>query len=135
MIDYFFFSSKTKLFFFPQKMRVQIKRLSENAVMPVKKNESDVGCDVTIVKFIRQLDTDTYYYDTELMVKAPFGYYVEIILDDKFKTTYNCVLAYPVCITNGQIRLALTKLSESNCSLDVPLPCVCGQLILRSTSS
>ena len=60
-------------------MKLQIKVVDQNAVVPSKAGPEEVGYDLTAISFIKKLNTFTFMYDTGIQVKPPPGYYVEIV--------------------------------------------------------
>ena len=60
-------------------MKLQIKVVDQNAVVPSKAGPEEVGYDLTAISFIKKLNPFTFMYDTGIQVKPPPGYYVEIV--------------------------------------------------------
>ncbi len=60
-------------------LTVQFKKTREDAVIPTRAHPSDVGYDLTVIEYIKQLHFYTYLYDTGIAVKPPKGYYFEIV--------------------------------------------------------
>lgn len=107
-------------------------RVDKEAKQPSKANPSDAGYDLTIIKEVKTLTTNTKLYDTGLKVIPATGYYSEIVPRSSLsKSGY--MLANSVGIIDasytGNILVALTKI-DSNMP-DLALPFKCCQLIFR----
>lgn len=102
--------------------------LSDMAVPPYKKNLSDAGWDLTIVKKIKQ-DNNLYYYTTDLSVQSD-GYWFKIIPRSSLcKKGWG--LANSVGIIDsgytGPINICLFKIDPN--AEELTLPCRCIQMI------
>ena len=60
-------------------MKLKIKVVNPNAVIPSKAGPEEVGYDLTAIEFVKKLNAFTFMYDTGIQVKPPPGYYVEIV--------------------------------------------------------
>jgi len=102
------------------------------AVIPNKKNESDVGYDLTIISEYKKQGTNTIMYDTGISIKIELGYYTEIVPRSSLsKSGY--MLANSIGIIDqsytGNLYIVLTKIDPN--ALDLVLPFTCCQLIIR----
>ena len=103
-----------------------------DAVIPSKVRESDVGYDLSIIKYHKQLNDITALYDTGIRLKVDHGYYAEIYPRSSLsKSGY--MLANSVGIIDrgytDNIYVALTKLNPG--SPDIEFPFRCCQIIFR----
>ena len=112
--------------------RVKVFKVDEDAVIPSKHRESDVGFDLTILKESKRFNSKTVLYDTGIKLDIPNGYYVEVVPRSSLsKSGY--MLANSVGIIDqsyrGNIYVALTKVVEE--ANDIELPFKCCQMIIR----
>ena len=103
-----------------------------NAIMPTKRI-IDVGYDITIVEFAKQLTPMTTMYETNISLDIPLGFYVELVPRSSLsKTGY--MFAHSIGIIDpsytGTIKVALIKIDMS--MPDITLPCKIAQIILKS---
>ena len=110
----------------------KIYKTDENAVMPSKTRESDVGYDLTIIKELKRFNKSTVLYDTGIKLLIQDGYYIEIVPRSSIsKSGY--MLSNSVGIIDqsyrGNIMVSLTKIDAD--SQDIELPFKCCQLIIR----
>jgi len=54
-------------------LKVKVKKLKENAVIPTYSNDGDAGMDLTVCEIISE-DSDTITYDFGLAFEIPYGY-------------------------------------------------------------
>ena len=104
----------------------------ENAILPTKANISDVGYDLTIIKKVKNLTSNTILYDTGIKIELDFGYYAEIAPRSSLsKSGY--MLANSIGIIEnsytGNLFIALTKTDLT--MPDLALPFKCCQLIFK----
>lgn len=105
---------------------------NKNAIIPSKKNASDIGYDLTIIKTHKRISENIVMYDTGIQVKPQYGYYFEIIPRSSLsKSGY--ILANSIGIIDpsytGNLYIVLIKID--NTLPDIVLPFKCCQLILR----
>jgi deoxyuridine 5'-triphosphate nucleotidohydrolase len=110
----------------------KIYKTEENAVVPSKTRESDVGYDLTIIKEVKRFNKSTVLYDTGIKLLIQDGYYIEIVPRSSIsKSGY--MLSNSVGIIDqsyrGNIMVSLTKIDTD--SPDIELPFKCCQLIIR----
>jgi len=110
----------------------KIYKTDENAVMPLKTRESDVGYDLTIIKELKRFNKSTVLYDTGIKLLIQDGYYIEIVPRSSIsKSGY--MLSNSIGIIDqsyrGNIMVSLTKIDSE--SPDIQLPFKCCQLIIR----
>jgi deoxyuridine 5'-triphosphate nucleotidohydrolase len=110
----------------------KIFKTDKNAILPDKKNISDVGYDLTIIKEVKKLNENTTLYDTGLKISVTYGYYIEIVPRSSLsKSGY--ILSNSIGIIeksyNGNLYVSLTKVDQN--SKDIELPFRCCQLIFK----
>jgi len=111
---------------------MKIKRVDENAVIPQKAGENEIGYDLTCISLDKQIFENVYMFDTGIQIQPPSGYYIEIVPRSSIvKTGYS--LANNTGIIDptyrGNIKVVLVKHSEDAQKLELPFrKC---QLILR----
>lgn len=103
-----------------------------DAVFPQKAHFSDAGYDLTIIRKVKQLGTNTNLYDTGIAVELPFGFYAEIYPRSSLSKT-GFMLSNSVGIIDrsyrGNLFIALTKIDPN--AADITFPFRCAQLIFR----
>ena len=109
-----------------------VVRVDENAVFPTKKNWSDVGFDLTIIKKVEDYNSRTALYDTGIKIDIDYGYYAEIVPRSSIsKSGY--MMANGIGIIDnsyrGNLMVALTKICDD--AKDLELPFRCCQLIIK----
>jgi dUTP pyrophosphatase len=109
---------------------ITVKRVLENAVLPKKAHDSDVGYDLTVVNLDnvvtidgRLPDPGVFLYDTGIAVQPENGYYVEVVPRSSLsKTGY--AMANSVGIIDpdyrGTIKVALVKTDKVAKELELP---------------
>lgn len=55
-------------------MKIKIKKLSKNAVIPIYAHDGDAGLDLTAVNYEYKSDIDCHVYGTGLALEIPEGY-------------------------------------------------------------
>lgn len=106
--------------------------IDDNAIIPTKAHGSDVGYDLSIIKLIKQTGTNTYLYDTGIIVIPDIGYYFEIIGRSSLsKSGY--IITNSVGIIDpsysNTLLISLTKIDIYRPNLKLPFKC--AQLIIR----
>lgn len=109
-----------------------IYKTDDNAIIPTKGYESDVGYDLTIIKKYKQLTPSTILYDTGIKLNVDYGYYTEIVPRSSLsKSGY--ILANSIGIIEksylGNLLVALTKIDKDMPDLELPFKCC--QLIFK----
>jgi dUTP pyrophosphatase len=117
--------------FIYQTPSILVKKNHEQAVIPSRANESDIGLDLVAIKEYKVLNNGVILYDTGLSVTPPKGYYLEILPRSSLSKT-GWMLANSVGVVDpsyrGNLLIALIKIGNSSL---IPLPfCKC-QLVLR----
>lgn len=112
--------------------KINILKVDENAIMPSKKNYSDVGFDLSIIKKIEDFNSKSALYDTGIKIQVDFGYYVEIVPRSSLsKSGY--ILSNSIGIIDnsytGNLKIALTKICDD--AKEIEFPFRCCQMILR----
>ena len=103
----------------------------DRAIIP-KKRGSDVGYDLTIIKKIKDIGSNTTLYTTGIKVIPDMGYYFEIIGRSSLsKSGYLVTNSVGVIDSNyrGELMISLTK--HDNKKPDLELPFRCAQLLIR----
>ena len=112
--------------------KINVVKVDDNAVIPSKKNWSDVGYDLSIINKIEDYNSKTALYDTGIKIQVDFGYYVEIVPRSSLsKSGY--ILANSVGIIDnsyrGNLMVALTKVCDDAKEIEYPFRCC--QMIVR----
>ena len=121
-------------------MNIQYQRKSDMAVIPTRAHPSDIGLDLSIISFVKNLTHTTALFDTGLIVKPPDGYYIEIvgrssiskslwmvansigIIDPNYRDTLKVALEYK---NNIDVEDMMTEIENTE------FPYKCCQIILR----
>ena len=112
--------------------KINVVKADVNAIIPTKKNWSDVGYDLSIINKIEDYNSKTALYDTGIKIQVDFGYYVEIVPRSSLsKSGY--MLANSVGIIDnsyrGNLMVALTKVCDDAKEIEYPFRCC--QMIMR----
>ena len=112
--------------------KINVVKVHDKAIIPSKKNWSDVGYDLSIINKIEDYNSKTALYDTGIKIQVDFGYYVEIVPRSSLsKSGY--MLANSVGIIDnsyrGNLMSALTKVCDD--AKDIEYPFRCCQMIMR----
>jgi deoxyuridine 5'-triphosphate nucleotidohydrolase len=112
--------------------KINVVKVVNNAIIPTKKNWSDVGYDLSIINKIEDYNSKTALYDTGIKIQVDFGYYVEIVPRSSLsKSGY--MLANSVGIIDnsyrGNLMIALTKVCDDAKEIEYPFRCC--QMIMR----
>lgn len=101
---------------------IKVFKCSEDAVVPSKARESDVGYDLTIIRLHKKLRDDVYMYGTGIKLGIPLGYYVEVVPRSSLSKS-GWMLANSVGIIDasytGEIFVALVKI-DPTANMDLP---------------
>lgn len=112
--------------------KINVVKVNDNAIIPSKKNWSDVGYDLSIINKIEDYNSKTALYDTGIKIQVDFGYYVEIVPRSSL-SKYGYMLANSVGIIDnsyrGNLMIALTKVCDD--AKDIEYPFRCCQMIIR----
>lgn len=117
---------------------ISVLRLDPNAVLPVRANPNDSGCDLTPIGIFKQLRDDTWLLNTGLAMKPPRGTYIDLVGRSSISKT-------PVLISNavgvmdttyrGDYLIAVTLKNSNDIATFDPQELVNGkplaQLVLR----
>lgn len=112
--------------------KINVIKANENAIIPTKKNWSDVGYDLSIINKIEDYNSKTALYDTGIKIQVDYGYYIEIVPRSSLsKSGY--MLANSVGIIDnsyrGNLMVALTKVCDDAKEIEYPFRCC--QMIVR----
>lgn len=111
---------------------ISVVKACPDAIVPTKARESDVGYDLTIIKFHKQISDDIFMYDTGIKLQVPWGHYVEVYPRSSLSKT-GWMLANSVGIIDssytGNIYVVLSR-SYPN-TPDLPMPFKGFQLVVR----
>lgn len=110
----------------------EVYKTDEQALIPAKNKESDVGYDLTVIKVAKKLSDKVSLYDTGIKISVDNGYYAEVVPRSSLsKSGY--MLANSVGIIDrsylGNILIALVKVDEN--APEIELPFRCCQIIFR----
>ena len=115
---------------------VNFIRMEQDAMVPIKTYDNDIGYDITAINIHKKIGTNTIIYDTGIAVQPPPGYYIEIIPRSSLsKTGY--MLSNSIGIIDpdytGSLKIALTRIDKSLPELKCPFTRF--QLILRKAET
>lgn len=124
------FNRKVKMLSDDHLISVVVK--SEDAVLPVRQYEEDIGMDLVCIKIHKKLDNGVILYDTGLSMKPPKDHYIEILPRSSISKS-GWFLANSVGIIDpnytGNFLVALAPLNEKSVPPEPPF-CL-TQIILR----
>ena len=112
---------------------IQFKSHSDDAIIPFRAGENEVGFDLTIISKVKDISSNTAMYDSFISVQPPDGIYFEIVPRSSLsKTGY--ILTNSIGIIDptyrGTIKVVLTKINPE--APDIELPNKRFQLIPRT---
>lgn len=112
---------------------LQIVRTTKDAVLPTKAGPDEIGYDLTLTRIHRRLDDYTIMYDTDIIVKPPNGFYVEVVPRSSIVKT-GWFMANSIGIIDptyrDTIKVVLKRVDLT--SPEIELPRKLCQLILRN---
>jgi len=118
-------------FGFENPLSIEWKKTDPNAFAPEKSRYTDSGYDIRIIKLMKQVG-NVYYYDTGITVKAPDGFYFDLVGRSSISKT-GWMMANNIGIIDssyrGNVIIALVKVDPSVSELI--LPSKIAQLIPR----
>lgn len=82
-------------------MKVKIKKLSEDSVIPKYSRDGDAGLDLTATSF--SIENDCYVYGTGIAIEIPEGY-VGLIYPRSSISKYDLILANHVGVIDSNYR-------------------------------
>jgi hypothetical protein len=115
--------------------KCQIKLLHKSAIMPYKKNASDIGYNLSIIKRYKTISDKITIYDTGIQLLPQYGYYFELI--PKFILSTSGYILGNITgvinpIQNDDTKTLLITLIKIDKSLpDIKLPFTCCKIILK----
>lgn len=113
-------------------MSIKIVKRNDNAIIPSRAHDTDIGLDLTAIKVHKVINQDTVMYDTGIAAAAPPGYYLEIVPRSSISKS-GWMLANSIGVIDpdysGNLYIVLTKVVHSAKDLVTPF-CNC-QLVLR----
>tara|TARA_B100001094_G_scaffold195927_1_gene189862 strand:- start:33 stop:467 length:435 start_codon:yes stop_codon:yes gene_type:complete len=112
---------------------IQFKSHNDDAIIPFRAGENEVGFDLTIISKVKDISHNTAMYDSFISVQPPDGIYFEIVPRSSLsKTGY--ILTNSIGIIDptyrGTIKVVLTKINPE--APDIELPNKRFQLIPRT---
>lgn len=112
--------------------KINIVKVDNNAIIPTKKNWSDVGYDLSIINKIEDYNSKTALYDTGIKIQVDYGYYIEIVPRSSLsKSGY--MLSNSIGIIDnsyrGNLMISLTKVCDDAKEIEYPFRCC--QMIMR----
>ena len=112
---------------------IQFKSHSDDAIIPFRVGENEVGFDLTIISKVKDISSNTAMYDSFISVQPPDGVYFEIVPRSSLsKTGY--ILTNSIGIIDpsyrGTLKVVLTKINPD--APDIELPNKRFQLIPRT---
>lgn len=112
--------------------KCSIFKAHEDAIIPAKSKESDVGYDLSIIKVEKRFNKHTVLYDTGIKMRVAHGYYAEVVPRSSLsKSGYMLTNSIGVIDRNynGNVFVALTKYDEDAPEIEFPFRCC--QIIFR----
>lgn len=104
-------------------MEVKVKKLSEEAVIPVYAKPGDAGLDLTAISYEYDVDNDCHIYGTGLAVEIPEGY-VGLLFPRSSNRKTNAYMANHVGVIDsgyrGEVMISFKnrdKLDHSACEI------------------
>ena len=114
------------------KMNIQFIKRGNNAVVPTRAHPADIGLDLTAVAKEKTYENGVVLYDTQIAVKPPPGFYLEILPRSSMSKT-GWMLANSVGTIDpnytGNLFIALVRVVPDAPEIQLPF-CKC-QLVLR----
>ena len=103
-------------------MKVKIKKLNENAVIPTYKHVGvDMGMDITAISYEYDVKYDRFIYHTGLAFEIPEGYGM-LIFPRSSNTKTDCYLGNSVGILDSSYRGELLVVYKPKDSFDILFP-------------
>jgi len=112
-------------------LHFRVKRMNENAIIPVRAHGSDSGFDLTLIKKLKTVG-DVDFYSTGIQVEPPHGYYFDLVPRSSIsKSGYTLANSIGIIDQNyrGDIIVPLRKTNID--AEEISLPCKLVQLIPR----
>lgn len=112
--------------------KCRIFKTDDNAILPMKSKESDVGYDMSVIKVAKRLNKHTCLYDTGIKMSIAHGYYAEIVPRSSLsKSGYMMTNSFGVIDRNynGNILISLTQYDDDAPLIEFPFRCC--QIIFR----
>ena len=110
-----------------------IQKIDCNAIVPKKKFASSTGYELSIIKEATKSSKSIITYDTGLNIVPPIGYYFELVPSNNLVEHNIKLNNSPIIIdsdsSDSTVKITLTSIDGK--SLNVQLPLVCGQLIIK----
>jgi dUTP pyrophosphatase len=105
---------------------------SKDAVTPERAGPNEIGFDLTLIRKVKEIDDFTIMYDTDIVIKPPDGFYVEIVPRSSIVKS-GWFMANGIGIIDPTYRDTLKVVLKRVDKLqpEVPLPSRLCQLILR----
>ena len=109
-----------------------VQKACPDAVLPQKARATDAGYDLSVIRKVKDLNRVVALYDTGIRVRAPHGFYTEVVPRSSLsKSGY--MLANSIGVIdrsyNGNIYVALAKIDDE--APDIQFPFRCCQLLFR----
>lgn len=115
--------------------KCKVKLLHKSSIMPFKKNASDIGFDITIIKRYKTISNKITIYDTGIQLIPQFGYYFELI--PKFNLSIsgyilgNSIGVINPIVNKKNITLLVTLIKVDKTMPDIQLPFKCCKILLK----
>lgn len=112
-------------------MKVKIKKLNKNAVIPAYSKDGDAGLDFTAISKEYDFEKDVYVYGTGLALEVPSGYVALLFPRSSIdKTAFSLVNSVGV-LDSGYRGEVLFKFAKSSCcKLEYEIGERVGQMII-----
>lgn len=60
-------------------MKIKVKILDDDAVVPIRAHDTDTGLDVTAISIKKRIDNLTFLLGTGISIKPPEGFYTDLV--------------------------------------------------------
>jgi dUTP pyrophosphatase len=105
---------------------------SKDAVVPERAGPNEIGFDLTLIRKVKDIDDYTVMYDTDIVIKPPDGFYVEIVPRSSIVKS-GWFMANSIGVIDptyrDTLKVVLKRMDKSQ--KEVELPSRLCQLILR----
>ena len=115
-----------------EKLVCKVIQTDENAILPTREHDDDIGWDVSVIKLIETKPGNIYIFDTGLQIEPPEGYYIELhgrssLPLKGFRLANNVGIIDPNY--RGNLKIMLQSIIDRPIAIAVPFKCC--QLILK----
>ncbi len=102
---------------------INFKAHHENAMIPSRAGDDEVGFDLTIIEKVKDISSNTSMYDSHISVQPPSGFYFEIVPRSSI-SKLGYILTNSIGIIDpsyrGTLKVVLTKINDNVPDLELP---------------